>query len=168
MRHGEPAAAIHEIVRQKIDHLKLASASEHLHRLLIGEGLLDAVYAAYIMQDVKRSYLEKAAKMGRLPEFIEYSHFGISLALLAGEMGISYLPSRCHLGSDLLKHNPNIKVSQDPLPKCCLRHQSSGSRYRNHSCTKVCDSGECPKVGSMGMDAEALTPVGRLLSPPKR
>jgi glutaconate CoA-transferase, subunit A len=158
MQHGEPAAAIHEIVRQKIDHLKLASALVTTSNLLIGEGLLDTVFAAYIMQDVKRSYLlRKAAKMGRLPEFIEYSHFGISLALLAGEMGISYLPCRCHLGSDLLKHNPNIKISQDPFTGnvvCAIKALVPDTGIIH---VQRCDAeGNAQRWGSMGMDAEGI------------
>jgi hypothetical protein len=41
MQHGEPSAAIHEITRQKIDHLTLVSALIATANLLIGEGLVD-------------------------------------------------------------------------------------------------------------------------------
>jgi acyl CoA:acetate/3-ketoacid CoA transferase alpha subunit len=87
MQHGEPSAAVHEIVRQKIDHIKLVSTLLTTNNLLIGEGLLDKLYIAFAMQDVKRSYiLQKAKAMGRLPVFEEYSHFGLSLALYPGKM----------------------------------------------------------------------------------
>ncbi len=158
MQHGEPAAAIHEIVRQKIGHLKLASALVTTSNLLIGEGLLDTVYAAFITQDVKRSYLlQKAQKMGRLPQFIEYSHFGISLALLAGQMGISYLPARCQLGSDLLKYNPNIKVAEDPFTgnKVCAIRAIVPDTGIVH--VQRCDAeGTAQRWGSMGIDAEGI------------
>ena len=36
MQHGEPSAVIHEIVRQKIDHLTLVSALVATANLLVG------------------------------------------------------------------------------------------------------------------------------------
>jgi glutaconate CoA-transferase subunit A len=158
MQHGEPSAAVHEIVRQKIGHLKLVSALVTTSNLLIGEGLLDIVYAAFIMQDVKRSYvLQKAQKMGRLPEFIEYTHFTISLALMAGEMGISFLPARCNLGSDLFKYNPNIMVTEDPFTrsKVCAVKAFVPDVGIIH--VQRCDAeGNAQRWGSMGIDAEGI------------
>ena len=116
MQHGEPSAAIHEIIRQKIDHLTLVSCLVTTSNLLIGEGLIDKMVIAYIMRDDKRVYANAKAKaMGRLPVFEEYSHFGISLALLAGQMGIPFIPARCQVGSDLLKYNENLKTMDDPF-----------------------------------------------------
>ena len=51
MQHGEPSAAVHEIVRQGIDHLTLISVLIATSNLLIGEGLLDKVLSGYINQD---------------------------------------------------------------------------------------------------------------------
>jgi glutaconate CoA-transferase subunit A len=158
MQHGEPSAAIHEIVRQKIDHLKLISALVTTSNLLIGEGLLDVVYTAFIMQDVKRSYiLQKAQSMGRLPIFIEYSHFGISLALMAGQMGIPFLPTRSHLGSDLFKYNAGIKVFEDPFTseKLCAVKAIVPDVGIIHVQRCDCD-GNAQRWGSMGIDAEGI------------
>jgi acyl CoA:acetate/3-ketoacid CoA transferase alpha subunit len=44
---GEPSAAIHEITRQKIDHLTLVSALIATANLLIGEGLVDKMITGY-------------------------------------------------------------------------------------------------------------------------
>ena len=78
MQHGEPAAAIHEIVRQKIDHLTLVSVLVATANLLIGEGLVDKVLTGYISQDERSYATAKAKAAGRLPVYEEYSHFGTS------------------------------------------------------------------------------------------
>jgi glutaconate CoA-transferase subunit A len=158
MQHGEPSAAIHEIVRQKIDHLELASALVSTSNLLIGEGLLDKLYVAYIFQDVKRSYLlGKAKAMGRLPVFEEYSHYGISLALFAGQMGVPYLPSKSHLGSDFFKHNQNITVTQDPFSGksiCAIRAIVPDVGIVH--CQRADAEGNAQRWGSMGVDVEGI------------
>jgi len=116
MQHGEPSAAVHEIVRQKIDHLTFVSCLVTTSSLLIGEGLLDKVVTGYIAQDEKRSYaIAKAKAMNRLPVFEEYSHFGVSLALLAGQMGIPFIPTGSEIGADFLKYNQNLKSIDCPF-----------------------------------------------------
>ncbi len=158
MQHGEPSAAIHEIVRQKIDHLKLVSALVTTSNLLIGEGLLDKLYVAYIFQDVKRSYLlGKAKSLGRLPIFEEYSHFGISLALFAGQMGIPYIPAKSHLGSDYFKYSPNIKVVEDPYSgqKVCAVKAIVPDVGIIH-CQRADPQGNAQRWGSMGIDVEGI------------
>ncbi len=116
MQHGEPSAAVHEILRQKIDNLTLISALVATSTLMIGEGLVNNMVTGFTMQDPKRHYaIAKAKKMGKLPVFEEYSHFGISLALLAGQMGIPFMPVRSQIGSDMPKYNNNIKTMEDPF-----------------------------------------------------
>jgi glutaconate CoA-transferase subunit A len=158
MQHGEPSAAIHEIIRQRIDHLKLISALVTTSNLLIGEGLLDKLYVAFMVQDIKRSYyMQKAQKLGRLPVFQEYSHFGISLALMAAQMGVPYLPTRSHLGSDLLKENPDLKVTTDPYtgkPVCAVKAIVPDVGIIH---VQRCDAeGNTQRWGSMGVDSEGI------------
>ena len=158
MQHGEPSAALHEIIRQKIDHLTLVSALLTTYSLLIGEGLVDKVITGYVFQDVKRSYaLSKAKSRNRLPVFVEYSHFGVNLALLAGQMGVPFIPARCQIGSDLLKYNPNIKTIECPftgektaavraiVPDVGIIHVQRADA-----------DGNAQKWGSMGMDVEGI------------
>jgi glutaconate CoA-transferase subunit A len=158
MQHGEPSAAVHEIVRQKIDHLKLVACLVTSISLLIGEGLVDKLSTGYINQDVNRSYLlSKARAMGKWPLYEEYSHFGIGLALLAGQMGISFLPTRCQIGSDMLKYNTNIREIADPytgenigtvraiVPDVGILH------------VQRCDAeGNAQKWGTLGLDVEGI------------
>ncbi len=165
MQHGEPAAAIHEIVRQKIDHLKLVCVLITTYSLLIGEGLTDKIYTAWMMQDIKRSYaFGKAKKLGRLPVIEEYSHYALSTALLAGQMGVPYLPTKCMLGSDFLKVNPNAKVTECPftgekvaavraiIPDCGIIHVQRADA-----------DGNAQKWGTLGMDVEGINASRKII-----
>jgi glutaconate CoA-transferase subunit A len=95
--------------------------------------------------------------MGKYPVFQEYSHFGIAQALLAGQMGIPYLPVRSMSGSDMFKYNPDIKVIDDPfsggktgavkaiVPDVGILH------------VQRCDAdGNAQRWGSLGVDAEGI------------
>ena len=158
MQHGEPFAAVMEIIRQRIEHLQTVGCLVTSLSLLIGEGRLDRVYTGYYGQDWNRAYwLNRAKAMGRYPEFVEYSHFGIAQALMAGHMGVSFLPIRSQSGSDMLKYNPNIKVIDDPftggkigavraiVPDVGILH------------VQRCDAeGNAQRYGSLGVDAEGI------------
>ncbi len=115
-QHGEPAAAVHEIIRQKINHLTLICALAGSSSLLIGEGCLDRLITGYSPQDTSRGYsLNKAIKNNTRPVYEESSHFAIALALFAGYMGVPFLPTKCLLGSDMLKYNENIGSTKCPF-----------------------------------------------------
>jgi len=158
MQHGEPSAAVHEIVRQKIDHLTTVSCLTTSTSMLIGEGRVDKVLTGYYGQDTKRFYwLNRAKDMGKYPVFQEYSHFGIAQALLAGQMGVPFLPIRSMVGSDMPKFNPAIKLIDDPysggkigaveaiVPDVGILH------------VQRCDAeGNAQRWGSLGVDAEGI------------
>jgi glutaconate CoA-transferase, subunit A len=158
MQHGEPFAAVHEILRQGIDHLQMVGCLVTSLSLLIGEGRIDKVFTGYYGQDVNRSYLlSRAKEMGKYPEFVEYSHFGIAQALMAGQMGIGFIPIRSQSGSDMLKFNPNITVIDDPftgektgavkaiVPDVGILH------------VQRCDAeGNAQRWGTLGVDAEGI------------
>ncbi|MFC1900456.1 CoA transferase subunit A [Chloroflexota bacterium] len=115
-QHGEPAAAVHEIIRRKIRHLTLICALANSSSLLIGEGCLDRLITGYSPQDPARGYaLTKAIKNNTKPVYEESSHFAIALALLAGYMGVPFMPTKCLLGSDMLKYNENIGSTKCPF-----------------------------------------------------
>ncbi len=156
MQHGEPSAAIHEIIRQKIDHLKLVCALVTTLPLLIGEGMVDKAYLGFGVADVKRSPSAiKAKTMGKLPKYEEYSHFGISLALLAGQMGIPYIPTRCQIGSDMLKYNPNVKITEDPFSGKKIGAVKAIVPDIGILHVQRCDAeGNAQKWGSLGIDVE--------------
>jgi glutaconate CoA-transferase, subunit A len=114
-QHGSPNAAVAEIVRQKIDHLAVISVLSSTNNL-IGEGLVDRLITGYNFLDEKRFYfLSKARANNKFPVVEEYSHFGISLALYAGYMGVPYIPTLSQIGSDMPKYNQNIRTVEDPF-----------------------------------------------------
>ena len=107
-QHGSPNAAVHEIVRQRIDHLTVIGVLTNTN-LLIGEGLVDTLLTGYSQLDEKRSYgLQRARAKNKFPVIIEYSHFGIAQALFAGYMGVPFMPTKSQIGSDMPKYNENI------------------------------------------------------------
>ena len=158
MQHGEPFAAVMEIIRQRIDHLNTVGCLVTSLSLLIGEGRVDKVFTGYYGQDWNRAYwLTRAKAMGRYPEFVEYSHFGIAQALMAGHMGVSFLPIRSQSGSDMLKYNPNIKVIDDPFTGGKIGAVKAIVPDVGILHVQRCDAeGNAQRYGSLGVDAEGI------------
>jgi len=168
MQHGEPVAAIHEIIRQKIDHLTIVPALTLSLGLLIAEGLVDKLVMAFVRDlfGKRESYtIIKAKKNNCYPELEEYSHFGLSLALLAGEMGISFMPTKSMLGSDIEKHNnKHIKRLKCPFtgeevvavkainPDVGIIHVQRADPY-----------GNAQKWGSLGMDRVGINASKKII-----
>jgi len=158
MQHGEPSAAIHEITRQKIDHLKIISALTHTLSILIGEGLVDHIFTGFLPQDQKIVYpLLRSEKLGRKPKIEEYSHFAICLALLAGQLNIPFIPARILLGSDIMKYNPNLKKVRCPFTnEELLAIKSVRPDIGILHCQRADSEGNAQKWGSLGVDIEGL------------
>jgi glutaconate CoA-transferase subunit A len=164
MQHGEPAAAIHEIVRQKIHHLTLVSALIASANLLIGEGLVDRMVTGYAAQDVRSYANAKAKAMNRLPIFEEYSHFGISIALMAGQMGVPFLPMKSQVGSDMPKYNKNITSMQCPFTGEII----GAIRAINPDVgiihvQRADEDGNAQKWGTMGLDVEGINASRKII-----
>lgn len=117
MQHGEPAAAIAEIVRQRIDRLTVVSALTHTVALLLGEGLIDRLTCAYLIDlyEKESCLADRARRRGRFPQLEEMSHYSLSLALLAGQMGVPFLTTRSQLGSSYPEHNAGLKETTCPF-----------------------------------------------------
>jgi glutaconate CoA-transferase subunit A len=165
MQHGEPSAAVHEIVRQKIDHLTVISCLVACTSLLIGEGLVDKVITGFIMQDIERTYsLIRAKSMGRLPVFQEYSHFGLSLAMFAGQMGLPFIPGKSQIGSDIMKHNPGIKTIECPFTGVKLAAvQAINPDIGIFHCQRADAEGNAQKWGTLGIDQEGINACKKII-----
>ena len=157
-QHGEPSAAIHEIIRQKIDHLTVIACLVTTISFLIGEGLVDKMITGYYHQDEKRSYaMQKARANNKFPIFEESSHFGIALALHAGQLGIPFIPTKCLVGSDMLNYNENLTSIKCPftgvnvgavravVPDIGIIHVQRADA-----------EGNAQKWGSLGVDQEGI------------
>ncbi len=115
-----PFAASHEIIRQQRRNLTLIGPiSDILFDQLIGAGCVEKVKAAWVgnvsegLAHCYRRAIEQSIPHSLVTE--EYSNFTIGLALLAGSLGVPYIPTRSLLGSDLPRQNPTFYQQQSPL-----------------------------------------------------
>lgn len=164
MQHGEPAAAVHEIVRQKIGRLTLVSALVATGNLLVGEGLVVKMITAWAPQDVRAYSLSRAKAMGRLPVFEELSHFGLSIALMAGQMGVPFLPIRSQVGGDLSKYNKNITTMPCPFtgePIGAMRAINPDIGIIHVQ--RADADGNAQKWGTMGVDVEGINASRKII-----
>lgn len=156
--HGTPNAAIAEIVRQRINHLSLIFVLNNVIPLT-GEGLVDTVLTAYSMTEEKRSYaLQRAREIFNVTvDFKEYSHFGLALALFAGYMGIPFMPTRSHLGSDMMTWNEHIKSIECPFTGGQIGVVEAVVPDVGIVHVQRCDAeGNAQRWGSMGVDFEGI------------
>ncbi len=115
-----PFAAGHELIRQRRRELTLIGPiSDALFDQLIGAGCVARVLAAWVgnVSEGLGYCLRRAIERGlpRPVEMVDFSNFTLALALHAAALGVPFLPARTALGSDLLHHNPYLKVMECPF-----------------------------------------------------
>lgn len=115
-----PHAAAHEIIRQRRRNLTLIGPiSDILFDQLIGAGCVERVQAAWVgnvSEGLGHCYRRATEQEIPHPLITEsHSNFTIGLALFAAAMGSPYIPTRSLLGSDIPRHNPNLRVESSPL-----------------------------------------------------
>jgi len=166
MQHGEPTAAIHEIVRQRIAGLTVVSALVHSVALLLGEGLVRKLISAYLLDLYEREscLAARARRQDAYPELEELSHYGLALALLAGQMGVPFLPTRSQLGSDYLKHNPNLRAIACPFSGQKLAAVRAIAPDVGILHTQRCDPcGAAHRWGTLGMDVMGINACQKII-----
>ena len=107
-----PFAAGHEIIRQrKRDLTLIGPISDILFDQLIGAGCARKVRAAWVGNVISGSgyNFRRAVENGSI-EVEDHSNLTLAMALRAGAMGVSFMPTRTALGSDLFKTNPSLKT----------------------------------------------------------
>jgi glutaconate CoA-transferase subunit A len=112
-----PFAAGHEIIRQKKQNLVLIGPiSDILFDQLIGAGCVRKVQAAWVGNVITGSgyNFRRAFEQNRLA-VEDHSNLTMTMALRAGAMGVSFLPSKTALGSDLPRSNPGLKTTVCPF-----------------------------------------------------
>ena len=100
-----PMAAVHEIIRQRIDNLHLYAHSngQGLDELT-GSGAVSKIEIAYSGAGrfaptcicFKRKLIENSIQVE------DYTNFQMALRFLAGAMGVPYLPTTASLGTDII------------------------------------------------------------------
>lgn len=114
-----PMALTHEIIRQKKRNLCVIDASTDVGGLdlLVGAGCVSEIHTAWIMNwYVKAPYaIRRAFQSGALKRY-DVSNFGATSALIAGFLGIPFIPVRGNIGTTILENNPtDLKVVEDPF-----------------------------------------------------
>jgi glutaconate CoA-transferase subunit A len=166
MQHGEPSAAIHEIVRQRIAGLTVVSALVHTVALLFGEGLVRKLVSAYLLDlyEKESCLAARARRQDAYPELEELSHYGLSLALLAGQMGVPFLPTRSQLGSDYPRHNPNLREISCPFSGQKLAAVRAINPDVGFLHTQRCDPhGAAHRWGTLGMDVMGINACKKIV-----
>src|SRR4030042_927523 len=164
-QHAAPAAAIAEIIRQKIDHLKVITCLTNTNTL-IGEGLVDKLITGYTMLNENRSYaLQKARENGKFPVVEESSHYGIALMLYAGYIGIPVMPTRSLVGSDMAKYNSdNIKSIECPFTHTQVGVVKAVVPDIGILHVQRADSdGNAQKWGTLGIDLEGINASRKII-----
>jgi glutaconate CoA-transferase subunit A len=115
----EPMAVSYELVRQRRRNLTFITATTcDSAEILIAGGCVSRVECAYIwvgVVGIGNNY-RRAVEKG-IPNYLEIqecSNFGMSMRFMAGALGLPFMPVKSLLGSDILTHNPGIKVMEDP------------------------------------------------------
>jgi glutaconate CoA-transferase subunit A len=115
----EPMAVSYEIVRQRKRNLTFITATTcDSAEMLIAGACARRVECAYIWVGVVGSgnNYRRAVEKG-IPHYLEIqecSNFGMSMRFMAGALGLPFMPVKSLLGSDIITHNPDIKVMEDP------------------------------------------------------
>jgi glutaconate CoA-transferase subunit A len=117
LENGIPFAVGHEIIRQKKRGLELIGPiSDMLFDQLIGAGAVEKVKAAWVGNVITGSgyNFRRAVENGRI-QVEDHSNLTLVMALRAGAMGVSFMPTRTALGSDLYRTNPGLRVTTCPF-----------------------------------------------------
>ena len=114
-----PMALTHEIIRQKKRHLTTIESSTDVGGLdlMVGAGCVTEIHTAWIMNwYVKAPYaIRRAFNKGHLKRY-DISNFGATTAMIAGFMGIPFMPIRGNIGTDMQKHNTtDLRIIEDPF-----------------------------------------------------
>jgi glutaconate CoA-transferase, subunit A len=120
LEHLIPFAVAHEIIRQRRQNLTLIGPiSDILFDQLIGAGCVAKIQTAWVgnvSEGLGHCYRRASEQAVPRPLITEsHSNFTIGLALFAAAMGAPYIPTRSLLGSDLPRHNPNLRLDTSPL-----------------------------------------------------
>jgi acyl CoA:acetate/3-ketoacid CoA transferase alpha subunit len=107
-----PNALLHEIIRQRRRDLWFCAKYCYAESvLLLGGGCLARIDAGFVAAGER--VLTEAMQAGRV-SLVEWTNDSLTLRLLAGAMGVPFLPTRTLLGTDTLRYS-GAKVVEDPF-----------------------------------------------------
>lgn len=106
-----PMAAIYEIVRQQKSDLHLIEVNSGTHGdILVGAGCVKIWESCWVGHELYGKLGANLARKSKNGEIIieDYSHVHMLMRLMAGAMGLPYLPTKASMGTDIL--NPEYDV----------------------------------------------------------
>ncbi|MFH1134606.1 MAG: CoA-transferase [Pseudomonadota bacterium] len=112
-----PFAVGHEIIRQgKKDLTLIGPISDTLFDMMVGGGVVKKIIAAWVGNvGAGLGYNFRRAAEGRTIEVENHSNLSVASALDAGGMGLEFGLLRSLFGTDILKHNDNMRVISCPF-----------------------------------------------------
>ena len=182
-----PFAAGHEIIRQgKRDLTLIGPISDILFDQLIGAGCVARVRAAWVgnvSEGLGYNY-RRAIEHGqpRPLTLDQQSNYSVALALLAGALGVPYIPMRSLLGSEIARYSMTLRPAPSPFdatptllvpalqPDVALIHvQRADAAGREHlwGGLGVCEEAALASKGVI-YTAEEIVPAEVILSDPNR
>jgi glutaconate CoA-transferase subunit A len=179
-----PFAAGHEIMRQRKRGLTLIGPiSDMLFDQMIGAGCVQRVQAAWVGNVITGSgyNFRRAVESGAL-RVEDHSNLTIAMALKAAAMGVSFMPVRTALGSDLIVAHPGLTPIACPFtggplaavaaiaPDVTLIHvqraDASGSAHAWGNLGVMRDA--CLAARHVVITAEEIVPTAVITSDPNR
>jgi acyl CoA:acetate/3-ketoacid CoA transferase alpha subunit/acyl CoA:acetate/3-ketoacid CoA transferase beta subunit len=113
-------AVSHEIIRQGIGNLHVSSVNPaYAVDIMIGAGLVETVESGCLNMErlgLPRNFC-RSVEAGRIKSE-DYEHLGMTLRYLAGSLGISFIPAKSALGSDIARRRvlPQQKSVESRCP----------------------------------------------------
>ena len=114
--HLIPFAAAHEIIRQGRRNLVLARATpDIIYDQMVAAGCARKIIFSYSGNPgVGSLRIVRAALEGGRLEYEEYSHFAMITRVMAGAIGLPFLPMKAVAAEDLMRVNAQYKKVTDP------------------------------------------------------
>ncbi|CAM4231348.1 MAG: CoA-transferase [Comamonas sp.] len=114
----KPMALVRELLRSDLKDLTVVSYGGADVGMLCAAGKVKKLIFAFVTLDFipLEPYFRKARQNGEI-EVVEIDEGQMVLGLKAAAMRVPYIPTRIGLGSDLVKHNPGIRVIDSPYDK---------------------------------------------------
>jgi len=182
-----PFAAAHELIRQgRRDLTLIGPISDILFDQLIGAGCVARVIAAWVgnvSEGLGYNYRRATEQGHPRPLTVEdHSNYSVSLALLAGALGVPYIPMHSLLGSDIARDHPSMRAHHSPLdgtptllvpalrPDVAIVHvQRADAQGRAHvwGGLGICEEAALAAQGVI-YTAEEIVPADVILGDPNR
>ncbi len=111
----KPMALIREILKSDLTDLTIAAYGGCDVGMLASAGKIKKLIFGFVSLDVipMEAHFRRARSAGEF-EVMEIDEGMFQLGLKAAAQNLPFLPCRAGLGTDVLTHNPNIKIIQDP------------------------------------------------------